>query len=250
VKYAVLVIVIGLLGLAILASPVFGKGKTTYLYHITVIIDDEGEAIFTAAGNRNGTKIGGEGKFQEGMVDVEGMSFTDEVVDQLLEAVDEDSRFNEYPEPRPLYWSPLEGDWLKLDLEDDDKFSDGNFNKSDFTPPVYVKDLQDLDSDDWKFHSGGLDDKKMMLSFRFDLFYYYYDGDDRGAHDHYILGIEMKFTESDDIYTSVRDATLNWTHYTESIKARGKNLQVDFQHLTCPSYCPVTITIIKEVKTD
>ena len=246
VKYAALILVIGLLGLTILASPVFGGGKTTYLYDITITIDGEEFPTFTAAGNRNGTKIAGDGVFQQGMVKVVGMSFTDEVVDQLNEAEDEDSRFNEYPEPRPLYWSPLEGDWLNLDLEDDDKFNDNNFNKHKFAPPVYVKDLQDLNGGDWEYHSGGLDYKKNTLSFRFDLFYEYYDTKGLGAHDHYILGIEMEFEEIEvDTYYDA-DATLNWTHYTESIKARGKNLQVDFQHLKCTCYCPVTITIEKQ----
>jgi hypothetical protein len=231
VKYAVLVLVIGLLGLAILASPVFGGGKTTYLYEITVKIDKKLITTFVAAGNKGGTKIAGDGVFQQGMVKVEEMNFPPSVVDQLDPAEDEDSSFNKYPDPRPLYWSPLEdlyGDYFDFKgIKDDD----------------HLQDLNSNDYNEWKYHSGGLDYRKNTLSFRFDMFYIYDDGEGREAHDHYILGIEMEFTKDGDTYTSIGDATLNWTHYTEPIKPRGKNLQVDFQHLKCTCYCPVTITI-------
>lgn len=75
------------------------------------------------------------------------------------------------------------------------------------------------------------------------MFYKYYDEDERGAHDHYILGIEMEFTEIDDDTYCDDNATLNWTHYTEPVKPRGKNLQVDFQQLKCTCFCEVIITI-------
>lgn len=242
VKFTALILVIGLLSLVILPSSVFGGGKTTYLYEITVTIDDEEFPMFTAAGNRNGTKIGGDGKFQQGMVDVE-MYFTKNVVEKLNSAQDDSPSFNDYPGDRPLYWSPLEDDWLELGLEDNgDQF---------YTGKERFNHLQDLNSNEynqwWKYHSGGLDYRKNTLSFRFDMFYIYQDGDGRKAHDHYILGIEMNFyTLEEDPYTYYSDglATLNWTHYTEPIKARGKNLQVDFQHLKCTCYFPVIITIL------
>lgn len=81
------------------------------------------------------------------------------------------------------------------------------------------------------------------------MFYIYHDGDEREAHDHYILSIEMDsctLVEEPYEYCCEGGATLNWTHYTEPTKPRGKNLQVDFQHLKCTCYCPVTITIEKQ----
>jgi len=80
------------------------------------------------------------------------------------------------------------------------------------------------------------------------MFYKYYDGD-RGAHDHYILGIEMdsctlvEEPEGPYEYCCEGEVTLNWTHYTEPIKPRGKNLQVDFQQLKCTCIHQGTITI-------
>lgn len=234
VKYAVLIIVIGLLGLAILASPILGKGKTTYLYDITITIDGVEFPTFRAAGNRNGTKIAGDGVYQQGMVDVD-MSFLNLPGDVTGDDCrDEDPGSNTYPPGRPLYWSPLEDDYLGLSLVDCTRFSLTNH-------------WQDLDSNGynqwWKYHSGGVDYRKKTLSFRFDMFYYYYDEGERGAHDHYILSIEMEFEEmgGDTYYDGL--ATLNWTHYTEPLKPRGKNLQVEFQQFKCTCSREVTITI-------
>jgi len=77
VKFTALILVIGLLGLAILASPIFGKGKTTYFYDITITIDEVGSPKFTAAGNKDGTRIVGDEEFQQDMVEEVEINFPD-----------------------------------------------------------------------------------------------------------------------------------------------------------------------------
>jgi len=120
VKYAVLILVIGLLGLAILASPVFGGGPKSYEYHIIIEIDGQTVTEFYAYGNKNRTRIVGYEKYQMGYVPV-SMNFPPSVVEQLYLAQPE----------RPLYWSPLEdlyGDYCYFENEDEDNLQDLNSN--------------------------------------------------------------------------------------------------------------------------
>ena len=151
VKFAVLVLVIGLLGLAILASPVFGKGKTTYFYDITITIDGKHVTTFMAAGNKDGTRIVGDEEFQQDMVEEVEMNFPEYFVTELDEAEDEAARFNDYPLSRALYWSPLEDNYLNLIP---------NFTECNKFDGLEAQ-LQDLNSDDWKYHSGRLDYRKV-----------------------------------------------------------------------------------------
>ena len=228
-KYAALVLVIGLLGLVILPSSVFGGGPKTNEYHIIINIDGQPVAGFDAYGNKDGTRIAGFEKYQQGMVENVAMNFPDEGIlppdEYLYDPTDTDPP---YPE-RYFRWSPLEENCWGLLGEEPSECSG-------------CDELQALDNVDWEFHHIKISGNS--LECRFDLFY---DEEYDGAWDHYIIGINMEFgspqvENNSKIYTG--DATINWTHYTEWSKPpKGKKLDIAFQHLEYPTPGEPTITI-------
>ena len=191
-KYAVLVLVIGLLGLVILPSSVFAGLE----YDIKIEGAISSNGTFETAGNKSGTRFN---PFPKGKLPVEV------ILTFKLESLFLDDDFDDFR------WSPL-------------KEGDG---------------LQELNNTVWRFHHIKITGNSLYC--RFDLFYSY-----EGAWDHYLLDINMEFEKVDDIYTSVGEASINWTHYTytENTKPRGKKKQIiEFQQLEHSSSGELIITI-------
>lgn len=208
VEYAVLVLVIGLLGLAILASTVFGKPEPK-LYTVTIsgVINC---VEFETPGNKPRTRFNPFPK-EELPVEVE-LTF--------VSILPPDSKI--YEETGHCFrWSPLEDNLASLcDDEDHYQILDDN---------LLCK---------WEFHHININGNSLYC--RFDLKFYKYEG----AWDHYVLDINMEFEKEVDTYTSVGKAAIDWTHYTETTKkTKGKKLEIEFQHLEYPSEGELTITI-------
>ena len=213
VKYAALILVIGLLGLAILASPVFGVKPEPKLY--TIVISGAIESdVFKTEGNKPRTRFN---PFPKEELPVKVMLDFDSSV------LPPDKYLYDPTETYPLRcfrWSPLE-----------DVIADLCTGK---------KNLQILDKIKWEFHHINISGNSLYC--RFDIKEYKYDG----AWDHYVLDINMEFTEANNEYSG--DATIKWTHYTENTKPRGKKQEIEFQHLEYPPSGPplpgvLTITI-------
>jgi len=200
VKFAALILVIGLLGLAILASPVFGGKPESKLYTIEII---NGVGVITSTefeteGNKSRTRFN---PFPKG-----GDVFVTLTFDSgILFPVSGDITFDDFR------WSPIEDD--RQTLEGDDA--------------------------DWEFHHIKISGNSLYC--RFDLFY---ENEEKGAWDHYVLDIYLKLTNGGGAGTYSDDnATINWTHYIENTKPRGKKTKIEFQQLEHTSYGPLTITI-------
>ena len=212
VKYTVLILVIGLLGLAILASPVFAGPK----YYIE--IDGDIDYVkFETEGNKARTRFNPFPKGEEVLVT---LTFDLSILPPDSKDYDETET---YP-ARCFRWSPLEDDYWSL-WDSDPNLCTGK------------KHLQTLNKIEWEFHHIKISGNS--LSCRFDLFYEY-----EGAWDHYVLGINMELTNGGGAGTyHDENATINWTHYTEKTRPRGKAPDIEFQQLTYSSSSELTITI-------
>ena len=238
VKYAALVLVIGLLSLVILPSTVFGGGPKVYEYEITIKIGDVDVATFKAPGNKAGTRI-----VNTNGAPLVNMTFPENILpSDEPEEGDEDYYAKtgtdlsvDYPD-RCFRWSPLEDDYWGL-LED---FYPGI--DIDLCSDIPEKHYQTLDGKDWEFHHIGI--RSNTLDCRFDLKEYIYEG----TWDHYIIGIHMEefvlSPQDSNIKIYTGDATINWTHYTEWSKPpKGKKPKIKFQQLKYSIEGELTITI-------
>ena len=219
VKFAVLILVIGILGLVILASPVFGgPDPKFYTVEISGAINSavDSDVWFTTEGNKSRTRFNPFPKGEEVSVKLTFVG--------ILPPDSKDYDETETYPARCFRWSPLEDDYWNL-WDPDPNLCTGK------------KYLQTLNKIEWEFHHIKISGNS--LSCRFDLFYEY-----EGAWDHYVLGINMELTNGGGAGTyHDENATINWTHYTEKTRPRGKAPDIEFQQLTYSSSSELTITI-------